>query len=112
VAPDAWASLSMRKYYRAQGIALALRVVAERVQGAGFAALAVFADGEPEIVEFAVMVGNHGIDGGERRAGGVFVGAIWLASASWNARGAGRRGRVFIGKDTVGEVAFVGSFTP
>ncbi len=45
-------------------------------QGAGFTALAVVADGKPEVVKLAVLLGDHRGDGADGvAAGGVFVGA-------------------------------------
>ena len=64
-------------------------------QGPGFAALAIVADGEAEVVEFAVLVGDHGVNSAEGvTAGGVFVGGN--VAGVGQAAGADRAGRLVV----------------
>ena len=60
----------------AQGDAVALGVCAEPVQCARLTALAVLPDGQPKVVQFPVLLGDHRKDGVDSvTAGGVFVGS-------------------------------------
>ena len=79
----------------AEADTVAVGVGVEVGQGPGFAALAIVADGEAEVVEFAVLVGDHGVNSAEGvTAGGVFVGGD--VAGVGQAAGADRAGRLVV----------------
>ena len=109
VALDGVGQCFMRKLNGAQGDAVALGVSPEPLQGARLAALAVFSDGEPKVVQFAIGFGNHGENG----AGGATTGGVFVRSNLADVRKVNdARGRVVVVevcvvKGAVGDVALV-----